>query len=661
MRRLGRGGNKRSDEVEESHDAGGAPPITIEAEPSDDDTLTPSVDPSLLDPSVSSGNGAGDNGALVTADLGLGETAEYPDAGSERGGAEGHEDTSYSQPPGEVYAIQQVPIGEILLQNRFIDADDLVDGLRLQQESGRRLGEVLVGLGVLDPYDLATALGQQLGIMVADLRVEQPEPGVLNVMPERVARTYTALPLRVDGDRLEVVIADPLDNAVIEGLVNEVGAIAVMIAPEEDIRRMIDTAYSALAGTRQHVQAFEVVEAVREVEIADTFTVDENAPVVQVVNLIITQAVRRRASDIHVEPTGEDIRIRYRIDGALSDAIRLPEKMGQAIVSRVKVMSDMNIVERRRSQDGQFTVEIDGRPLDARVATTLTINGEKVVMRLLEKGRTLLQLEDLGMPHDTVESYMELVRAPLGMVICTGPTGSGKTTTLYATLAEINDVSRNVMTIEDPVEYVFSGINQLQINEQAAMTFATGLKAILRQDPDIILVGEIRDVETARIAVQSALTGHFVLSSMHSVDAAAALHRFLDMGIESFLVSSAVNGVVGQRLVRRNCPSCLTTYEPPPEHRQLFNQTLNRDKHTWIRGLGCNFCNHTGYQERIGVYELLRVTDTIRDMLTQNATHREIRAQGVSDGMRTMQVEALRLVEQDITTVDEVIRSVYVL
>ena len=299
----------------------------------------------------------------------------------------------------------------------------------------------------------------------------------------------------------------------------------------------------------------------------------ENAPVVQVVDNILTQALRDRASDVHIEPSQDVIYVRFRIDGALKDVLELPVSMGVGLVSRIKIMADINIVEKRRSQDGQFTTTIDGKDTDVRVSTVATIWGEKCVMRILDKNRSVLRLGELGMPADTHETYSKLVRAPFGMVLCAGPTGSGKTTTLYATLTEVSDRARNVMTIEDPVEYVFPKINQIQTNEQAGLTFATGLKSILRQDPDVILVGEIRDVETARIAVQSALTGHFVLSSLHGNDSVSALHRFLDMGIESFLIASSVIAIVGQRLVRRICPSCKTRYTPTREELAFYEES----------------------------------------------------------------------------------------
>jgi type IV pilus assembly protein PilB len=335
--------------------------------------------------------------------------------------------------------------------------------------------------------------------------------------------------------------------------------------------------------------------------------------------------------------------------------------MAQALVSRLKIMADMNIVERRRAQDGQFEFTIEDRTLDVRVATVSTIWGEKAVLRILDRSRSVFALPELGMPTETAATFSQLVRSPFGMIICAGPTGSGKTTTLYAALNEINDSQLNTMTIEDPVEYVFPDINQIQINEQADITFAGGLKAILRQDPDVILVGEMRDVETARIAVQSALTGHMVLSSLHATDASSAVQRFLDMGIESFLVASSVLAVVGQRLVRRVCTHCTVEFEPSPEELAFYEAAGGREKNTFVHGEGCNFCAHTGYIDRIGVFELLKISDEIREHIVQHAPHEKIQATAIEQGMTTLREQGVRLVEQDMTTIGEVIRRIYTL
>ena len=408
------------------------------------------------------------------------------------------------------------------------------------------------------------------------------------------------------------------------------------------------------------VKAFQATERSRKADSSLQQAVSEDAPVVKVVNLIVTQGLRDRASDIHIEPQQDRLRVRFRIDGALHDAISLPPTMAAAVVSRLKIMAGMNIVERQRSQDGQIAMKIDDRSVDVRVATTATIWGEKAVLRLLDKSKQLFHLQDLGMSVEVNEAYAKLIHSPFGMVICAGPTGSGKTTTLYATLNEVNNSESNVMTIEDPVEYIFPSINQIQIKEQVGVTFAGGLKAILRQDPDVILVGEVRDVETARIAVQSALTGHRVFSSVHAIDSISSLYRLLDMGIEPFLITSAIVGVVAQRLVRRICPSCAVPFEPSLSEVTLYEKLGGRDKDRWIKGTGCQFCSNTGYFDRVGVYEVLAITEELRQCVVDGQPPRVARELAVGQGLRTLQAEAIRLVENNTTTMDEVVKHVLI-
>lgn len=416
---------------------------------------------------------------------------------------------------------------------------------------------------------------------------------------------------------------------------------------------------NALAGIDERVRIFEARDDVVRRQ-PSTVTVNEGAPVVQVVQLIITQGLRDRASDIHIEPHDNRIRVRFRVDGALRDQLDLPGSIGPAVVSRIKVLADLNIVERRRSQDGQIRMQVEGRDVDIRVSTAAVVGGEKVVLRLLDKSRPLFRLAQLGMPPELADRYAELLRMPYGMVICAGPTGSGKTTTLYGSLGQIDTPERNIMTIEDPVEYSYASINQIQINEAAGITFATGLKSILRQDPDVILVGEIRDAETARIAVQSALTGHFVLSSVHATDTATAVHRLLDMGIENFLVASSVSAVVSQRLIRKVCKKCRQYYEPPAAEQAFLDSAGSAVPiGGLIRGVGCEACAGTGYLERTGVYELMAVSDAIRDLIVDRAPLVEIRKTARYEGMRTLQEEAARLVQAGVTTVAEVLRSIY--
>ena len=551
-------------------------------------------------------------------------------------------------------------LGELIVARKSVDANQVAEALVQQSASGKRVGALLVELGALDEGDLAEVLAEHFGLQIVDLRSETPQAEAVELVPESLARAHTCIPLwRDEAGALVVGVAEPTGE-LLHLLTQHVGSPVVFaVGPASDIRKAIDTNYRSMSDIDGFVTAFQSTSTSRRQVALTSESATDDAPVVQVVNRIITQALRDRASDVHIEPQDSRLRIRFRIDGALHDVIALPEEMAPALTSRLKIMAGMNIVERRRPQDGQIAMDVDGRAVDIRVATTGTIWGEKVVLRVLDKSRPLYKLNDLGMPRDTHETFSRLVRAPFGMVLCAGPTGSGKTTTLYATMSEINESQRNIMTIEDPVEYVFPSINQIQMNEQAGLSFATGLKSILRQDPDVILVGEIRDVDTARIATQAALTGHFVLSSLHATDAVAALHRFLDMGIESFLIASSVLGVVGQRLVRRICEACKTSYSPTIEELEFYAEGGGTPKKKFYKGAGCNFCSNTGYSDRIGVYELLQITPEIKRLVVGWATQDELRRMAVKQGMRTLRDEAIALVEQDLTTIPEVIRHIY--
>jgi type IV pilus assembly protein PilB len=559
------------------------------------------------------------------------------------------------------------PLGELLLGRGMLSEEQLKEALLQQTATGERLGHLLVSHGLVDERELVRVLADQLSMEVVDLRTATLDEEVVALLPEETARRLCAIPIARDGSRIDVAVGDPQAEFLTAQLIDVLKSpVRLVLAARSDVERAIEHSYRSTARLGDALRVFEERMEARQAQLANEpqvqqVVVDENAPVVQVVNVILEQAVRDRASDIHIEPQEDRLRVRVRTDGALHEVSSLPLSMGPSLVSRIKVMADMNIVERRRPQDGQLTVTIAGRQLDVRVATTGTVFGEKCVMRLLDKSRGLLRLHELGMPADTYERFSELIRSPYGMVICAGPTGSGKTTTLYASLAEINDDEINVTTIEDPVEYIVSSINQIQINEQAGITFAAGLRSILRQDPDAVLVGEIRDVETARIAVQAALTGHFVLSSLHATDTAAAMHRFLDMGIEPFLVASSLLGVVGQRLIRRLCPHCIETYTPKPEELAFYRRAGgDPSKERFVRGAGCNFCGHTGYFERLGIYEVMRATDEIKQLVVESAPHEQLRSLAVEQGMRTLQDQALRLVTEDQTTLAEVLRTVQV-
>ncbi|GIU88685.1 MAG: pilus assembly protein PilB [Acidimicrobiia bacterium] len=566
--------------------------------------------------------------------------------------------------PAEGRGRSTVRLGELLVREGLLDPSQLEHALAAQRERGGRLGDVLVALGLVDERELARVLGEQLGVDVVDLRSAQLDPQVLALLPEDVARELHAIPIAVEGERVVVAVSDPLDETLTDRCITALERpVRLVIAARSDIDRAIGIVYRSTARIDDALRDFEArIEEQRAAlapEPDDRIVVDENAPVVQVVNMLLEQAVRDRASDVHIEPQPDRVRVRVRTDGALHEVLTLPQSVGPSLVSRIKVMADMNIVERRRPQDGQMAVTVGGRDLDVRVSTTGTMFGEKCVLRLLDRSRALLRLDELGMPDDVAQRYSQLVRSPHGMVVCAGPTGSGKTTTLYATMMEIATDEVNVTTIEDPVEYVFPSINQIQVNEQADITFASTLRSILRQDPDAILVGEIRDVETARIAVQAALTGHFVMTSLHATDAVAALHRFLDMGVEPFLVASSLLGVVGQRLVRKVCPHCVEPYVPDEEERKYYVLGGGDiDTVRLVRGAGCNFCGHTGYFDRIGVYEVLTMTSTIKRLVAQDAPYEVVKEAAIAEGMRTLQQEAMRLVTEQVTTVAEVARTV---
>jgi type IV pilus assembly protein PilB len=579
---------------------------------------------------------------------------ESPSAGSATATVE----VQVAEVTAMIAAGERARLGDVLVAENLITPEQVAAALNLQQASGRQLGAILVDQGVIDPRVLTRALAAQLGLPTIDLRRERPAEDAIATVDEATARLYQIVPMRLLDGVLDVAIADGSDpevRAALEGL--PVRAVNLYLAPASDVRFALDTHYRVLSSVDDDV--LQIWADASPTEQDDSPVNVADAPIIQLVNKLVAQAMRDRASDVHIEPTEGRLRIRYRIDGALREVLSLPVSVGPELVSRIKIMAEMDIVERRRPQDGQFQMQVDGVGLDVRVATAATIWGETAVLRLLDKSRSMKRLSELGMPDETYDRYVSIVHKPYGMLVCSGPTGSGKTTTLYATLAEISRSELNVMTIEDPVEYVFPAVNQMQINLQADVTFASGLKSILRQDPDVILVGEIRDHETATIAVQSALTGHLVMSSLHATDASSALYRLVDMGIEPFVVASSLVGVVGQRLVRRVCEACAVPYTPTDAELTWYAHLGGTEKHDFIRGAGCNFCLDTGFRERVGVYEVLEVTEEVGKVLMHGGGQRELREVALHQGMRTMGQEAMTLVANGVTTIDEVIRNVY--
>ncbi|MCC6436851.1 MAG: type II/IV secretion system protein [Acidimicrobiales bacterium] len=515
---------------------------------------------------------------------------------------------------------------------------------------------------MVDGKHLAEVIGRCRNLPVIDLRQRLPAPDAIALLDATRAHELEVLPIQLERGHAVLAVADPFDGRVTNLLETFPVPATLVVAPAAELRYRLNLAYPAIDAVQDKIRAFEAeqprpLHADPVIDLRDS----ADAPVVQVVNMILTQAKRDRSSDVHIEPQPNRLRVRFRVDGAMREALSLPATMAAALVSRLKIMAEMNIVEQRRPQDGQFTIAIDGRDVDVRVSTTATIFGEKAVLRLLDRSRSLLRLAELGMRPQLHELYARMSHSPFGMIVCSGPTGSGKTTTLYATLSEIARPDVNVMTIEDPVEYTFPEINQIQINEQAGLTFATGLRSILRQDPDMILVGEIRDGDTARIAVQAALTGHLVLSSLHATDSASALARLADVGVEPYLIASSVIGVVAQRLVRRTCSACRQSYEPSAQELHFYRACGGPADAVFLHGAGCEYCANTGYRDRIGVYEILLVSDQVRAMLQAEATPRQIRAAAQQEGLSTLQREGMALVAAGVTTIAEIVRSIYVL
>ncbi len=551
-------------------------------------------------------------------------------------------------------------LGDLLVENELISPADIAEAVVRQGTTGRRLGDVLIELGRVDADQVSRVLARQAGLPVIDLAEIEPSDVAVARMPEYVARELNAVPLRFDGSVLDVAVTDglPMVRERLEQALH--CTVRLHVAPASDIDRVIDSTYRALEDIDDLVAQFESVAAPRVRAVpTSTQAQAEDAPVVRLLELILTQAVRDRASDVHIEMLDTGVRLRFRVDGRVHDIRTLPAAVGATLASRIKIMAELNIVERRRPQDGQFTVAVDDRTVDVRVAIAPTIWGEKVVLRLLDRARPLLRLQQLGMSERVEEVFREVVDAPYGMVVCAGPTGSGKTTTLYASLLEVDHDDRNVTTIEDPVEYVLPRINQIQLNEAAEVDFATGLRAILRQDPDIILVGEIRDTETARIAIRAALTGHLVLSSLHATDAASALHRLMDMEVEPFAITSAVRAVVAQRLIRRVCEDCRAPYIPSSDE-MAFYRSSGGEGTEFVHGAGCTFCQRTGYRERIGVYELLQLTERVRELVVLGGSRDDIRELAIEDQrMRTLRQEGIDLVDRGVTTISEIARNIW--
>jgi len=485
-----------------------------------------------------------------------------------------------------------------------------------------------------------------------------PETEALQLIPEAMARKHTAIPLSVSGDALQVAMANPADIFALEALASRSQMrIESEVANAEEIQEAIDFNYKAYDEIEKQISNISVSGGATAKKISlDTAN---DAPVAQALTLIIDEAVKARASDIHLQPEEDQMRVRYRIDGTLHDMFSLPSITATPLISRIKILANMNIADRHRPQDGQFSVKTKGRLIDIRVGTIATVYGEMATLRLLDKSRATLTLPELGFFPESMKRFEKMLKVPYGMILVSGPTGAGKTTTLYASVNSLDQVERNIITIEDPVEYRFQNINQIQVNPRAGITFASGLRSILRLDPDVILVGEIRDAETANIAVQSALTGHLVLSSIHATDAVGVILRLLDLGIEPFLVSSALIGVVAQRMIRRVCSSCARSVEAPIIEQLTYSKETGEKRNKFLYGSGCKSCANTGYQGRTGIFEILHMSDEIKTLLLKEATAAQLRTAAIKEGMITLLGDGMTKVREDLTNPSEVLRNAY--
>jgi general secretion pathway protein E len=574
--------------------------------------------------------------------------------------AQGHGDIG--RPPGGGGAPQSLLErlqAQGALQPEGLDGD-LVE---LAHRDERALGEALIRKGVVLREDLLRAWGEMLGLPFWP--VLQPDGingEILAKIPIHFARKHLVVPVRLDEDELWVAVSDPFNLEAVDDLRVRMGMeVRPGLSLEAEISRTINRLYQESGDTAEQVLADmgNVGEgrALPELEESeDLLESSTDAPVIKLVNTVLSQAVRARASDIHIEPYHRDLKIRYRVDGVLYNAITPSRNLHSAIVSRIKVMAKMNIAEKRLPQDGRIRLKVADRDFDIRVSTLPTSFGERVVLRLLDKTSVLLGLEEVGLMGEQMEVFERLISAPNGIILVTGPTGSGKTTTLYAALNRINSPDKNIITIEDPAEYQLQGIGQIQVNAKIGLTFARGLRSIVRQDPDVILVGEVRDSETAEISIHAALTGHLVFSTLHTNDAAGAITRLIDMGVEPFLVSSSLNAVIAQRLVRVICPKCKEAYRP--EARTLHELHLDQDPRDLVlyRGRGCDHCLQTGFKGRSGIFEMLLVNDTLRNLMIQTSDANALKRAAVQSGMRTLREDGVRKILQGTTTVEEVLR-----
>jgi type II secretion system protein E len=548
-------------------------------------------------------------------------------------------------------------LGKAMLAADLITADDLTRAQSEQERSGGRLEEILVRLGVLSEDRLLTFLSEHLNLEYVRDVERQLNPEVLLKVPSEFAMRHQVLPLQQEDGTLVVALADPFDVTVVDDLrLLTQTDVRPVIAKPKAISEAIEQFYmEKMFRDIGELQTDEIQD--EDIEIADLQKMARETLIIKLVNLILHQAVQERASDVHIEPHDKFIKVRYRVDGVLYDASSPPRHLHSAIVSRVKIMADMDIAERRLPQDGRVRVKVGDGQIDLRISTVPTLHGESVVIRLLDRSRGVMRLEELGMRAETLSQFRRLITRPHGILLVTGPTGSGKTTTLYGALGELYSPERKVITIEEPVEYELPGANQIQVRSHIGLTFATGLRHIVRQDPDIIMVGEIRDRETADIAIHAALTGHLVLSTLHTNDAPGALTRLLDMGIEPYLVASSMLGVLAQRLLRLICPYCQEEFVPEPEALREIELTPPAGTELRVRrGLGCDRCRQTGYHDRTGIFEFLPIDERVRQQVLDKVSSSVIKQQAVARGMRTLLADGREKVLEGVTAIEELLR-----
>lgn len=564
-------------------------------------------------------------------------------------------------------------IGEMLVAAGKVSSDQLEQALELQQKEGGRLGTHLVKLGFLEDDELVEFLSQRYGVPAINLAEVEIDETIIKIIPPDVSRKYTILPVSKAGARLTIAMVDPTNVFAMDDIKFMTGYnVEPVVASEAALREAIDKYY----GSTHSIELKKVMEDITDTDDTDVEVLDEDddidlaelelqseeAPVVRLVNIILTDAIKRGASDIHIEPYEKEYRVRYRIDGILYEMMRPPIKLREAITSRVKIMAKLDIAEKRLPQDGRIKIKTKlgnkYKDLDYRVSVLPAIFGEKIVLRLLDKDNLMLDMTKLGFEAESLRRFEQAIFRPYGMVLVTGPTGSGKTNTLYSALQRINTPEVNIMTAEDPVEFNLTGINQVQMKEQIGLNFATTLRSFLRQDPDIVLVGEIRDFETAEVAIKAAMTGHLVLSTLHTNDAPSSINRLMNMGIEPFLVASSVHMIVAQRLVRRICSSCKEPFEVP--NQALTNLGFQKDEIESLqlfRGRGCDLCSGTGYKGRVGLYEVMDIDEQVRDLILTGASAYELREKAHEAGMISLRMSGLQKIRDGVTTLDEVVRE----